>query len=123
MIAVCIGVIALAQPLAYLYVALFCTALFYLFTHSRLQWLQSAPFTFLGAISYSLYLLHQVIGFDLIWHLEHDAHLNSALSILLATAAIVALATMNTYVVERPAMRWIRERWKRRRQGAAALHA
>jgi len=115
LIAASIGVIASTQPVAYLTVALLCTGVFYLFIHSRLRWLQSAPFTFLGAISYSLYLLHQVIGFDIIWHLEHDAHWSSTAAIFVAMAVTVGLATMVTYLVERPAMRWIRERWKRSR--------
>lgn len=123
MIAACLGVIAVTQPAARLTVALICTGVFYLFTHARLTWLRSAPFAFLGAISYSLYLLHQDIGFDVIWHLEHDAHWNSNLAVLAAVAVTVGLATLITYFIERPAMRWIRERWKLRRMSAAGQRA
>ena len=116
MIAACIATIAITQPAVYVSVALFCTGVFYLFIHGHLTWLQSAPFAFLGAISYSLYLLHQAIGFDIIWHMEHDANSGSTLAIFVAMAVTLLLATFITFCVERPAMRWIRERWKLHRQ-------
>jgi peptidoglycan/LPS O-acetylase OafA/YrhL len=123
LIAACIGVIAVTRHPIYLPVAVVCTTVFYLFIHGRLKWLQAAPFTFLGTISYSLYLLHQVIGFDIIWHLERDAHVSSGFAILAAIAVIMVLSTLVTYFVERPAMRWIRERWRTRHLRAAAQNA
>ena len=123
MIAACIAAIAITHPAVYVSVVLFCTAVFYLFVFGHLTWLQSAPFAYLGAISYSLYLLHQAIGFDIIWHLEHDAHASSTLAIFVAIGVTVVLATLITYCVERPAMRWIRERWKLRQLRAAEQHA
>jgi peptidoglycan/LPS O-acetylase OafA/YrhL len=123
MIAACIAAIAITHPPIYLSVALFCTGVFYLFIYGHLRWLQSAPFAFLGAISYSMYLLHQAIGFDIIWHMEHDAHSSSTLAIFMAIAVTVLLATLVTFGVERPSMRWIRERWKTYRLRASAQHA
>jgi peptidoglycan/LPS O-acetylase OafA/YrhL len=123
MIAACIGVVAITRPPIYLPVAVICTAVFFLFIYGRLKWLQAAPFTFLGTISYSLYLLHQVIGFDIIWHLERDAHVSSTFAILSAIAVIVVLSTLVTFYVERPAMRWIRERWKSRQLRASTQNA
>jgi peptidoglycan/LPS O-acetylase OafA/YrhL len=122
LIAACIGVIAATQPTPFLLVAVVCTGAFYLFIKGYLRWLQSAPFTFLGAISYSLYLLHQVIGFDIIWHLEH-AHVSSTMAILAAMAVTVGLASLVTYTIEKPAMRWIRERWKLHRMPVAEQQA
>ena len=114
LIAASIAVIGITRPAIYLPVAIVCTTVFYLFTYGRLKWLHSAPFTFLGAISYSLYLLHQAIGFDIIWHLEHGAQISSNVAIAVAIAVIVGLSCFVTFVVERPVMRWIRERWKSR---------
>jgi peptidoglycan/LPS O-acetylase OafA/YrhL len=116
MIAACIAVIGVAREPVYLPVALVCTTVFYLFVFGRLSWLQSAPFTFLGAISYSLYLLHQEIGFDVIWHLEHDANVTSGLAIAVAIVVSAILATFVTYCVERPVMRKIRKWWQQRRE-------
>jgi peptidoglycan/LPS O-acetylase OafA/YrhL len=116
MIAACIAVIGVVREPVYLPVALICTTVFYLFVFGRLSWLQTAPFTFLGAISYSLYLLHQEIGFDIIWHLEHDAQVTSSLAIAIAIVVSTILATLVTYCVERPVMRVIRKWWQQRRE-------
>lgn len=118
LVAASICVIAATREPVYVVVALFCTAVFYLFIYGGLRWLAARPFAFLGTISYSLYLLHQVIGFDAIWHLEHDAHISGTLSVFLAIALSIALATVLTRLVEQPAMRWIRRRWKTYRSGA-----
>jgi peptidoglycan/LPS O-acetylase OafA/YrhL len=123
LIAACIAVIAMTHPAVYFGVALFCTAVFYLFIHGRLVWLQSAPFTFLGMISYSLYLVHQAVGFDIIWHVEHDVHWSSTVAIFMAMGASAILATLITFTVERPAMRWIRDQWKLRRTRTPGQHA
>jgi peptidoglycan/LPS O-acetylase OafA/YrhL len=119
LIAACIGVIAGTQSAAFLSVSLVFTGMFYLFIHGHLRWLQSAPFMFLGAISYSLYLLHQVIGFAFIWHLEQDWHVSSTVAVVVTIMVSVGLASMNTYLVEKPAMRWLRDRWNVRRMPGA----
>lgn len=116
MIAACIAVIAITKEPVYLSVALVCTAVFYLFTFGALGWLAARPFAFLGTISYSLYLLHQVIGVDIIWHLERDAHVSGNVAVLIAIAISIGLATLLTKLVEQPAMRAIRRVWKNRRQ-------
>ena len=113
LIGACIVAIAIAYPPVYAEVALVCSAIFALFATNRLTWLRAAPFAFLGTISYSLYLLHQAIGFSLIWHLEAIGF--SAGSAGLCAALIVTgLATLLTFFVERPALRMIRDAWKRR---------
>jgi peptidoglycan/LPS O-acetylase OafA/YrhL len=99
-------------------VALVCTAIFSLFVGSKLKWLRAAPFTFLGTISYSLYLLHQAIGFSLIWRFEM-AGLPPGPAGFCAAVLVTVLATLLTYLIERPAMRMIRDAWKKRRRVAA----
>lgn len=119
MIGACIGAIAIAYPLVYAEVALVCTAIFALFALDRLSWLRAAPFAFLGTISYSLYLLHQAIGFSLIWHFE-QLGLSAGVAGLCAALLVSVLATLLTFLVERPAMRLIRDAWKRRRSAVPA---
>jgi peptidoglycan/LPS O-acetylase OafA/YrhL len=123
LIAASIAVIALTLPPIYLPVAALCTGVFYLFVYGYLRALRGAPFAYLGAISYSLYLLHQDIGFDIIWHLEHDAHTSSAFAIFVAMAVTVVLATLIAFLVERPVMRWIRHRWAAHRMRNASATA
>ena len=114
LIALCLIAIAIAYPPVFALTAVICAAIFTLFVTGRLRWLRAAPFAFFGTISYSLYLLHQAIGFSLIWHFE-QAGLSAGRAALVAAALVTVLATGLTFAVERPAMRWIRQAWKRRR--------
>lgn len=111
-----IGLSLIAIGLAYkpvlLVVGLVCTAIFVLFHLGWLRALRWAPFTFLGAISYSLYLLHQAIGFSVIWQMEKHG-IAPAAAALMAAAMVTVLATGLTWWVERPAMQAIRRWWKR----------
>ncbi len=114
-----LAVIGIARPSIYLLVAAICAGIFWLFVTGRLRWLRLRPFIFLGTISYSEYLLHQVIGFDVIWHLESSGY-SGTVAALAAIVATAALATMLTFLVERPAMRAIRRAWKRRSAAPAS---
>lgn len=111
MMGLCLGAIAIADPWVYVWVALGCCGIFFLFVNQRLSWLRGAFFMFLGGISYSLYLLHQAIGFALIHALESRG-VPSLVACLLTLGAVVALAAALTYLVERPAMRKIRSKWR-----------
>jgi peptidoglycan/LPS O-acetylase OafA/YrhL len=111
MMALCLAAIAVADPLIYVWVALGCCGIFLLFVNHRLSWLRGAFFVFLGGISYSLYLLHQAIGFALIHALESRG-VPSLVACVLTLGAVLALASALTYAVERPAMRKIRSWWR-----------
>jgi peptidoglycan/LPS O-acetylase OafA/YrhL len=82
--------------------------------------LRAAPLVWLGAISYSLYLLHQFIGYALLLRLE-AAGVNATAAILLTLGAVLALAAAVTFWVERPALRAIRDRYRRRPAPAPAV--
>lgn len=117
LIALSLATIAIAYDRAYFVAALACVAIFGLFVTGALRWLRAAPFVFLGSISYSLYLLHQTIGFALIHRME-AAGVPSLAAVALAIAAALVLATALTHLVERPAMRILRDGWRRRRRAA-----
>jgi peptidoglycan/LPS O-acetylase OafA/YrhL len=75
--------------------------------NGRLTWLAAKPLVWLGAISYSLYLSHQNIGYVIIRHLESEG-VSPLASIAVACAAALALATCLHYTVERTSMRLLR---------------
>lgn len=114
LILACLATTRVAYEPVYFTVALFCTAVFALFLAGGLRWLRHRVFLFLGGISYSLYLLHQAIGFAVIHRLERlGMHSLAAISLTLCLALV--LATLLNRCVERPAMRALRQQWQARR--------
>lgn len=113
LIGLCLAAIGIAYAPVYLAVGSVCVAVFWLFITGRLAWLRAAPLAYLGTISYSLYLLHQAIGFVLIHRMERNGIAPLA-AVVIAIGAIFVLATALTYLVERPALRWIRSTWRQR---------
>jgi peptidoglycan/LPS O-acetylase OafA/YrhL len=88
---------------------------FYLFVYEKLRFLSNKISLFFGAISYTLYLIHENIGIAIIYWLKKIADFQLfylPLSILI----IVALASCITFYIEKPAMLWIRNYYKGRRE-------
>jgi peptidoglycan/LPS O-acetylase OafA/YrhL len=92
-------------------VALLVASLMFALAKGRLGGLNLRVLTWLGSISYALYLLHEVIGWSLIRRLE-AAGVEPHVAILAAAVLSFSLATAVTLVVERPALRWIRKRYR-----------
>jgi peptidoglycan/LPS O-acetylase OafA/YrhL len=89
------------------------SAVLWKLVHGGVPLLRFRPLVFVGTISYPLYLLHQKIGHALLYELAARGW--SPLARVAATvAAALALATLVTFLIERPAMRAIR-RWYRAR--------
>jgi len=122
MIALSLLAIAVGERPIFLAVAVFCCAVFTAFTAGWLRFLNRRVFAFLGEISYSLYLVHQAIGFVVIYYLEKaGVHALAAVALAMGFALLLAFA-MNR-LVEKPAMRAIRGAWKRREQPRVASQA
>jgi peptidoglycan/LPS O-acetylase OafA/YrhL len=93
-------------------IAGFSALVFLLVAKGWLKWLNNAPLRFLGTISYTLYLIHQNIGYIVIQHsLLFGASTNAA--IVIAIAVSIALAAAITYSVEQPARKLIRRIYMR----------
>jgi len=85
--------------------------IFYLFIMGKLTWIVNRPMVFLGTVSYSGYLIHQNIGYIIIRHL-YSIHANAFLRFIVPTICSLLLATAITYGVEKPAMTYIRQKYK-----------
>ncbi|HYM34046.1 MAG TPA: hypothetical protein VET48_01560, partial [Steroidobacteraceae bacterium] len=90
-------------------VAAAVVALFFAATRGYLKFLISKPTLWLGAISYSLYLIHRNLGYEVLdWLNAH--HVDVAVALPLTILGALALASAFTYGVEQPALARIR-RW------------
>ena len=79
----------------------------YLATSGRADWLACRPLVYLGGISYSLYLTHHWLG--LVFLNRADAiGMNANLALFLAVALCLLVASVLTYMVERPSLVWFR---------------
>ena len=115
-----IGVVAAALAtivgcagLEQLLVGFISTAFLFSVALARPALLRAAPLVWLGTISYSLYLLHQFIGFAMIRRLEQEGW-DATIAISATIGAMFTLAASVTYLVEQPALRSIRS-WYRGR--------
>lgn len=88
-----------------------CYALFYGAVSGRLRLLAAPPLIFLGGVSYSLYLLHQNIGY-LVINAGYRQGLPPLAGIVAAVAVSMLLAWLLTRWVERPAIRLIRTAYR-----------
>ncbi len=86
-------------------------ACFYLAISGRMKFLSFKPFVFLGGISYSLYLLHQNIGF-VILNKFYENQLPTTLGAFLSIALCVLFASLLNKYVEKPALSAIRDFYK-----------
>ncbi len=86
--------------------------LFYLFVLNRLSWVTwIKPLVYLGTISYSFYLIHSNMGSIIIQWL-YAAGANAWLRFFVPLACSVVLASLMTYLIEKPAMAYIRRIYK-----------
>ena len=84
----------------------FLTLVFYLFVYGQLNFFHHKFLSFLGAISYPLYLIHQAIGITLMSFFIQSG-VNNYFSILLAIFASLLLATAVYYRFEKPVLTYL----------------
>jgi peptidoglycan/LPS O-acetylase OafA/YrhL len=83
-----------------------------------LRGLVTPPTLWLGGISYPLYLSHRNLGYSTMLKL-HEAGIPTLLILLMTIAGALTLAAALSYLVERPALRALRQ-WYRERLAAVA---
>jgi peptidoglycan/LPS O-acetylase OafA/YrhL len=88
-------------------IVVFFIILFQLVLNKKMKFVRLDLFLFLGEISYSLYLIHQNIGYVIIRSL-YGFNVNPNISILIAIAVSIILASIITFLVEKPMMRLIK---------------
>jgi peptidoglycan/LPS O-acetylase OafA/YrhL len=93
-------------PSGYVYLPLTIafTALVWLATSRHGRWLTLRPLLFLGRISYPLYLVHAVLGFEII-RFGVDRGWSTPIGVIVAGIAAVMAATLLHYIIEVPTQR------------------
>ncbi|MEK4129107.1 hypothetical protein NYE67_05460 [Solibacillus sp. FSL W8-0474] len=85
--------------------------IFYLLINKKLRFLNTSPLIFLGTISYSFYLVHQNIGYIIIFNLEKYGF-NSEFFLIIPLAGSIILATLITYFIEKPIQKFVSNKSK-----------
>ncbi|HEX7822481.1 MAG TPA: acyltransferase [Sphingobium sp.] len=106
-------VVAQTCPPEQLLAALCITGCFAAMVEGRLEWICARPLLWLGSISYSLYLVHQNIGFVIMLNCDRLG-LSPLFGYALAAATAVLLGALLNRTVERPASEWLMRRWNGR---------
>jgi peptidoglycan/LPS O-acetylase OafA/YrhL len=91
-------------------VVVFCL-LFFALIKGWLRFLNLKPLLMLGTISYSLYLMHQNLGYAIIHQFTQHGY-SMSMAMITAIGASFAAAYLLCYGLERPANRFIREKMK-----------
>lgn len=114
----CLLSISLAYPVGDTLICAAFFALFALAISGRLAFLATPPLLWLGAISYALYVSHQMIGYHIMAFAEGQG-LPRPTTIATALGVVLTLSTLLTRFVERPARRAILGVWRQARSAAS----
>jgi peptidoglycan/LPS O-acetylase OafA/YrhL len=93
-------------------------ATFYLLIYGRLRRIVVGPLVFLGAVSYPLYLIHFGAGLAVI-RVAVGAGLSPVAAALLTTGLMLLAAAGISFLVEQPALRYLRDRYAAWKAGPA----
>lgn len=105
--------IAVSETPDLLLAGMILIACFHAMIAGWLRWLCVAPLLWIGQISYSLYLVHQHIGFTILYNMDRAGY-SPWLAYAAAVLVAVGLGAVLNRFVERPAARILLNLWSRR---------
>ncbi|MEZ4900802.1 MAG: acyltransferase [Spirosomataceae bacterium] len=96
-------------PLTYFITSTVYFLLFFLFVSQRLEWINNRITIFLGAISYSLYVIHHYFMVGVITILQDQFKWSYSLAAFIALISAILLASLITYFIEKPSLKYLRK--------------
>lgn len=109
--ALVIGFVALLESWDMVLTALALTIIFLATITGSLRWIAVRPLLWFGGISYSLYLVHENVGFVLLLKAS-EWGISPWISLPVTLGTVTAMGYALNRLVERPAGRWIDRQWK-----------
>ena len=106
-----LATIGLCEPPELLLAGIVLVGCFGAMLSGRLRWLCWAPLLWVGQISYSLYLVHQHIGFTIMYNMD-AAGFAPIYGYALAVVVAILLGALIHYSVERPAAIRLQQLWR-----------
>jgi peptidoglycan/LPS O-acetylase OafA/YrhL len=120
MILFCFFITALASSFAEALILSLVYISFYLLSYKKLRFIAIKPLIFIGAISYSLYLTHQNIGYIVLTFFQKIGFSN-LISVTLTLIFSIVLATILTQSIEKPMQKTIRSIYKKNSKSSLNL--
>ncbi len=121
-LAAIVATLALTESLSYLIAGVGLIAIFWGVISGHLRWICIPPLLWFGKISYSLYLIHQHVGFTIMLTAD-EAGWSPVAGYAAACAVAVLLGWLLNRYVEQPAGRYLLARWDRMQLRRAARMA
>lgn len=109
--------LAIGNWVEVLYMAVFYLLLS-LFILQKLQWIVNPKILFLARMSFSVFLLHQYIGYEIMNYLEQEWNLFHSLQIIITLTVMFSLSWLLSNFFEYPAMNWLRSKLLRKKEVA-----
>lgn len=99
----------IAYPAPFNLFVIGCYGVFILAISGYLNFIVNKTTLWLGSLSYSLYLVHQNIGYGIIDH-SYAAGLSGEIAVSIAIGISLLLAVVIHYYIEKPALTWFRNK-------------
>lgn len=109
-----IGLCFVHKGMSYGVTVSFFALIVFMVISDRMAYLSNKGLTFLGKISYSFYLIHQVIGFVMI-HFIYSMGLNGWVAIFISLIFSILFATLLNRTIEQPTHLFIRKKYQQSR--------
>lgn len=99
----------------FLWFILLTYLIFILISLNKINWISNKFLVYLGSISYSLYLIHQNLGY-IVLNYCNKIDLESYLSLFIAIMLSIFISSVITYIIEKPIINYLKNKYKKEKE-------